>query len=220
MTAVDDTTGQDIVNLCMKGIDPLGGWEPEIDVGVDIGSEYTLIQNKRTIDDVVNNSIEIASKKRKSTKCVFDCNNVILFGSFDVACVPKAANKRFLQVLFGAVDQRMRTIFDSDWCLVQDFYKALLDCATFDENGYCVIPQKAIKRIFMSSGERFSKVVQYVRQNTEKNTLSELEINSILGHFSKKTKCLERDFPGFSVSKKKSTVVFILKPVRAGVIRI
>ena len=161
----------------------------------------------------------VLKKVRKSNKCVF---SGLTFGSMPVSSIQKSASMRLLQVLSGVVTPEMRKIFDSDKLMIDgfhlDLYLSMSDVMKkhiLDTNEYIRIPQKCVKRVFMEDSikGKYSKIVHYVSQNTEKNFFDDLEMNSMLGHYSKSIKNINKQFPNFEVRKIGSMKVLEFKKV-------
>ena len=161
----------------------------------------------------------VCKKERKSNKCVFIG---LSFGSMPVSSIQKSASMRLLQVLSGVIVPEMRNMFDSDKVMIDgfhlDLYLSMSDVMKkhiLDTNEYIRIPQKCVKRVFMEDSTRgkYSKIVHYVSQNTEKNFFDDLEMNSMLGHYSKSIKNINKQFPYFEVRKIGSMKVLEFKKV-------
>lgn len=187
-------------------------------VGIDT---HTTTGCKRKFD-----SEEVgASTRRKSNKFKYDSSSVVVFGSFPLESVPKASNRRLLQVIHGMLDVNstgFRRIFDSDPVMMDSFYSDIFTemigvvakkGLMLDSESLIMIPQKCIKAVLMKGGEKYIKIVRYVKQDINgTDVFSALEINSLLGHFSKNVASLYRDFPRFSFEKiDKMAVLKIIK---------
>lgn len=161
----------------------------------------------------------VCKKARKSNKCVFIG---LVFGSMPVSSIPKSASMRLLQVLSGVVVPEMRNMFDSDQTMIDGFHldlylsmSGVMKKHILDTKEYIRIPQKCVKRVFMDGTNRgkYSKIVHYISQNTEKNFFDDLEMNSMLGHYSKSIKNINKQFPKFEVKKIGSMKVLEFKRV-------
>jgi len=154
-------------------------------------------------------------KARKSNKCSYDVNNLITFGTFDKKKIPRASNRRLLQVIHGLIDSEMRQIFDSDTNMLNSFYSDLNSLMKRESNKRGVvlvdnmvirIPQKSLKSVLMSG--KYNQIVQYIKQSSE-TEFTALEVNSLLCHYSKDVK-FRKDFPRFKQEKLGTMVVLCL----------
>lgn len=137
---------------------------------------------------------------------------VLTFGSFPPAEVPLAANRRFIQVLHAMMGlDAYHRIFDTDASMLISLRNEVLsDTGCMASSEVLKIPQRSIRHAFLTRGSEYSKIVQYVTQVSTRNAFSKNEINSLLGHLSKKGISFS-EFPRLMVCKQGSKVFICLK---------
>jgi len=206
---------------------PAVGIEPPVDVGIDIPPTYVEREvvvpeaPLQTLANVAGSVFEPLplKKKHKSNKCVF---TGLVFGSMPVNSIQKSASMRLLQVLSGSVLPEMRSMFDSDKIMIDGFHLDLyLSMANemkkhlLDTDQSICIPQKCVRSLFLndaaSGGVKYSKIVQYITQDTNKSSFDGHQISTLLNHFSKQIKNIYKQFPMFGVKKIGSMVLLEFK---------